>query len=87
MTYGEAHRAELDSVELVKGVFKKTLRVDNKPKPMDREEAVRHYNTKLYLYWLSQLEKEKTKNKKLNAIWLKIMMFQHPDNAKLNKGV
>ena len=58
LTYGEAHVAEIDSMQLVKGEFKKTLHIQDKPEPMNRYDAVRYYNTKLYLYWKEQLDKE-----------------------------
>ena len=53
MTYGEAHRAELDSLELVNGEFRKTIFIDNKPAPMKHSDAVRYYNIKLFLHWVN----------------------------------
>ncbi|MCD6433301.1 MAG: hypothetical protein J7L21_04595 [Sulfurimonas sp.] len=56
MTYGEAHIAELNSICLVDGIWKKTLHIENKPKPMNRKDAARYYNIKLFAYWMDQLD-------------------------------
>lgn len=50
-TYGECIQAENNSIRLVDGVFKATLQITNKPKPMPRKEALRYYGEKLNRFW------------------------------------
>jgi len=81
MTYGEAHRAELDSMELVNGEFVKTVYIADKPKPMCRKDAVAHYNTKLFAYWMDQLDDRLSILRKKQII--AALMFGHVDKHKL----
>ena len=86
MTYGEAHVAELNSIQLVAGEWKQTLHITGKPrKPMSRSDAVLYYNTKLFGYWLDVLNDISPKFKRHNETRLKIQMFGHPDFARLLK--
>ena len=87
MTYGEAHIAEQMSLTLIKGEFTQTVHIDNKPKPMTSEDAGLYYNTKFYNYWLDTLNLELPGKEKINAIWLQVKMFGHPDNTKLLKEI
>ena len=87
MTYGEAHIAEYLSMELQEGQWVKTLRIANKPVPMERETAVKYYNTKFFKYWLELLNQELPKREKLNRTYLKVRMFGHPSQTKLIKEV
>ena len=52
-TYGECIQAENNSVLLINGVFKATLQITNKPKPMSRKEALCYYGEKLNQIWRS----------------------------------
>ncbi len=92
MTYGEAHIAEQFSIELKNGKFKALVKIKNKPKPMEHDEAVAYYNTKFFKYWVERLNNEIPKKKrkgfdktKLNETYIKVRMFGTPKNAKLLK--
>ena len=50
-TYGECIQMESDSIEMVDGMFRVTLRIVNKPKRMSREDALRYYSKKLREIW------------------------------------
>lgn len=83
MTYGEAHRAEIDSMELIDGKFVKTVHIDEKPKPMSRKDAAMYYNTKLFAYWMDQLDDKLSILRKKQIVSL--FMFGHTDRHKLFK--
>ena len=71
MTYGEAHVAEMQSLTLVKGVWKKTLNILNKPEKMPKDKAAKYYNKKFYKYWLTKMSKRHSlalSKKKLNYL-------------------
>lgn len=87
MTYGEAHVAEQESLELVDGVFAQTIHIKDKAKQMSREDATRYYNTKFYKHWLDILNQEAPWREKLNAIHIQNQMFGCPQNAKLLKEI
>jgi len=74
LTYGEAVQVELDSVQLIKGKWEQTIKVINKPPRMSREQASKHYNKKLFLYFKTQMKQaSKHVDKKLS-----FLMFNDP---------
>ena len=83
LTYGEAHRAELESMELINGEFTKTVHILNKAERMKRDDAICYYNTKLFKHWVAELDEETAGREKLHEMHIKIEMFGHPENAKL----
>ncbi|MFT5661777.1 MAG: hypothetical protein ACI9TV_002424 [Sulfurimonas sp.] len=56
MPYGEAHVAEQHSLHLKNAVWKQNIQIHPKPKRMNREDAAKYYNVKLFTYWLNQLD-------------------------------
>ena len=83
MTHGEAYFAEKESLKLVKGVWRKTIKIENKLPPMSRVEAGKYYTGKLFKYWLGCISDTIPEAKKEDV--LKIMMFGNPANSKLLK--
>lgn len=81
MTYGEACIKEQQSMELKNGKWEKTIYIDNKPRPMSKEDAGIYYNTKLFNYWIKHISDEIPKSKREN--YLKMRMFGRPTYAKL----
>ena len=50
-TYGECVMDEIVSVKMIDGEFMATLQIKNKPKRLNREEALRYYTNKLRIVW------------------------------------
>lgn len=80
MTYGEAHIAEQWSMELVEGEWQQTVHISKKQKPMSREDAAKYYNTKLFAYWMDQLDDRLSILRKKQII--SALMFGHVDKYK-----
>jgi len=85
MTYGEAHVAEQMSLELVDGIFVKTLHIDNKPKPLPPDEAYRYYNIKLFNHWINDYDYNKKASLKQKKELISAFMFGHKDAYKKYK--
>jgi len=83
VTYGEAHIEEQWSMELVEGEWKQTVYIQNKPQPMVHKDAVKYYNTKLFAYWMDQLDDRLTLSHKKQIV--SALMFGHIDKYKLFK--
>lgn len=79
MKHGEAWYLREQSVEMIKGEFVPTLDISIPP-PMDREEAGRYYNTKLFAYWMTQLDDRLSIHRKAQII--SALMFGHVEKYK-----
>ena len=51
------------------------------PKPMQREDAAKYYNTKLFAYWMDQLDDRLSIHKKAQIV--SALMFGHTEKYKL----
>jgi hypothetical protein len=50
-TYGECVMDEISSIKMIDGEFRTTLHIKEKPKRLNREEALRYYTHKLRRVW------------------------------------
>lgn len=50
-TFGECIYDELSSITMINGEFKTTLHIKDKPKRLNRNEALKYYTHKLRLIW------------------------------------
>lgn len=55
-TYGECIMDEIMSIRMIDGEFRTTLHIKEKPKRLNREEALEYYTQKLRIVWENILE-------------------------------
>lgn len=68
MTHGELCFYKKENLDFKKSLHKLSMQFSYLPDPMSRSEAVVYYNTKLFNYWLSQMER--TENAKEQLLYL-----------------
>ncbi len=84
LTYGEAwYQSKIDIFK--QDSFEAEKKHREHQERMNREDASKHYNKKLFDYWLSMLEGNiKIENKKR---WLSALMFGNTEAYKIKIGV
>lgn len=55
-TYGECVMDEISSIKMIDGEFRTTLHIKEKPKRLNREEALIYYTQKLRNVWVRSEE-------------------------------
>lgn len=50
-TYGECVMDEISSIQMIDGEFRATLHIKEKPKRLNRQEALIYYTKKLRTHW------------------------------------
>ncbi len=81
LTYGEATQLEHSSLKLIKGKWQQSIKVVNKPMPMQRKEAIHYYNKKLFYYFKKQMQTT-VKHKENLDQKLSYLMFRNPNKFK-----
>ena len=81
LTYGEAAQIEYNSLKMIKGKWQQTIKVKNKPLPMQRKEAIQYYNEKLFYYFKEQMQTT-VKHKESLDQKLSYLMFKNPNAFK-----
>ena len=85
MTYGEAHIAEQMSITLIKGVFTRTVYIQNKPPPLQPDEAFLHYRIKLFNHWVNDYKYDNRLSLEHRKEIVSTFMFGHRDTYKKYK--
>lgn len=85
LTYGEACVLEKSSLYMERGVWKQAVTIENKPPPMSKKDAAKHYNTKLFAYWLGHIDNKYSLPEK-KAI-LNYLMFRSSNKEKIFKNL
>jgi hypothetical protein len=55
-TYGECVMDEIMSIQMIDGEFRTTLHIKEKPKRLNREDALIYYTHKLRIHWANAAE-------------------------------